>query len=371
LTRSQVDGAQLWICNDAGIHRATFSLANQHTAPMLKIEQLQSITCFELACCGLDICRATGTHVAVGDLTGKIAVWAISQATPNKVLSTESMIRSLTWWHANDIQYGTLGGEIWTWPVNSDLPPRLVTSVTGGVTCLAWDPIGQSVLAASTTDGEVFLLSRDAQGEWHQIGQLAARAQAPYVSSREIWSLAWSPCGTYLATGGEDRITHVHRVLRETAVSIESRPCHVLEDKTAAVTCLDWQYTRPGESTLAVSSDDCTVHCWHLTERDTLLHDTLRTDTRQLMITYCALSSTLNQGNAHVTPRLFCGTMGGAVWSCQLPHSATTTVHARTHFGSIEGLRAMTLPNLGITRVVTCASDLTVQVTDFPLDTRC
>lgn len=59
--------------------------------------------------------------------------------------------------------------------------------------------------------------------------------------------------------------------------------------------------------------------------------------------------------------------MGGSVWHCHVTASDSTTAHVRPHFGSVEGLRAMALPDLGITRVVTCASDLTVQITDYPM----
>ncbi len=363
LVQSIVDTCHLWICNDSGVHRAKFSITHNEGAPQLKIEQLQSITCFELACCGLDICRATGNHVAVGDLTGRVVVWDISQPRPKKVINTEAMIRSLTWWHEHDIQYGTLSGEIYTWSVNSALAPSLVTSVTGGVTCLAWDPISQSVLAASTTEGQVFILSRAQDGTWHQIGLIEARDQQPYVSSREIWSVAWSPCGNFLATGGEDRMTHIHRVQRVTGVKVEPKPEHVLHEKSAAVTCLDWQIDSTNSAMLAVSSDDCTVHCWQVIhERDhvPVIRGVLRTDRRQLMITYCALEQ---RGT-----RLFCSTMGGSVWHCHVTDCDSTTAHVRPHFGSVEGLRAMSLPDLGITRVVTCASDLTVQITDYPID---
>jgi WD40 repeat protein len=254
LVQSIVDKCHLWICNDSGIHRAKFSITNSESVPQLKIEQLQSITCFDLACCGLDICRANGNHVAVGDLTGRVLVWDISQSTPKKAINTEAMIRSLTWWHEHELQYGTLSGEIYTWSVNSELAPQHVTNVTGGVTCLAWDPISQSVLAASTTEGQVYLLSRDQQGAWHQIGLIEARDQQPYVSSREIWSVAWSPCGNFLATGGEDRMTHIHRVQRVTGVKLAPKPEHVLHEKSAAVTCLDWQRDSKDRAVLAVSS---------------------------------------------------------------------------------------------------------------------
>jgi len=124
----------------------------------------------------------------------------------------------------------------------------------------------------------------------------------------------------------------------------------ILEGKTAAVTCVDWQPTKVGDLLIS-SSDDRTVHCWtkHQIEEKWELYHKFDSLYRNLMITYCALEK---HGE-----KIACVTMGGYFYLWDLiGRKAISSI--KSHIGSIEGLSWNHKKNI----VATCASDCCINL---------
>jgi len=218
----------------------------------------------------------------------------------------------------------------------------------GTVTCIRWchgrNPM---YLAVSDNQGNLGIFKYIDDDNVEKVVFFPAREQMEHVKSNEIWSVAWSPCNKYLATGGEDHTTHIYSVEDITSPIL----LQVLEGKTAAVTCVDWQQTKLG-NILAVSSDDRTMHCWKKEEgqNELSLYHIFHTDNKNLMITYCALE--------YEGYRLAAGTMSGQMYLWDL-QKKENIFQFKGHIGSIEGLVWTN------DKIFTCSSDCILSVNTF------
>ncbi|HEY6890890.1 MAG TPA: NB-ARC domain-containing protein, partial [Solirubrobacter sp.] len=125
----------------------------------------------------------------------------------------------------------------------SDALERVITGHHGGVWSVAWSPSGLQ-LASGGADGAVRVWDTDAAGR--QAATLGGHAGA-------VRSVAWSPDGRRLASGGDDGTLRIFD-----ANAWEAAPS-VLTGHAGAVWSVAWS---PGGERLASSSSDGTVRVW-------------------------------------------------------------------------------------------------------------
>lgn len=227
---------------------------------------------------------------------------------------------------------------MWRWAAHESSLAE-IGRMSETVTCVLWCH-GRSprYVALSDTRGRV-AVCREEEGDdpaesprLEKLIEIEAHAPANHVNSNEVWSLAWSPDGKYLATGGEDHTVHVYRFTPPSTQAPAQLECmHVLTGQTMAVTCLDWRSTALGVL-LAVSSDDRTLRVWRIDDAQAELVRELNCQYEHLMLTYCALEP---RGY-----RLGAVTMSGqlAVWDLR-GNDSHPMLSCKLHVGSIEGLR--------------------------------
>jgi WD40 repeat protein len=137
---------------------------------------------------------------------------------------------------------GLSGGEVFLWePDQPDPEQRTLPRLTGPVNCLRWKPKSTLLAGAGPDDNRIFLHDAAAkrptlQFDGHRAGILA---------------LAWSPNGTRLASGSEDR----NVVLWDS----EGRALQRLTDHVGPVRALAWS---PDAGRVATGSDDRSAIVW-------------------------------------------------------------------------------------------------------------
>jgi WD40 repeat protein len=346
-----------------------------------------------LTCCGLGFDN-TGRFLAIGDWSGLVSVWRVAPPTPSEDYKLDSensmrnqfspthnpeatiplrrsMVRSLTWNRHpyNDgrltIMVGDLSGRLLECGLRLDKgrltisAPIKIDRTYRSILCMQWSPESCSYL----TNGpwKCFLATGDSNGILRVYGRsktddslallvsFQAHIQMPHVTSHDIWTLSFSPCGRFIATGCEDYTVHVYKFAISNNAGLEQ--IATLEGPDAAVTCIDWQVTPLG-TMLIVASDDRTIHCWRQTQEDTgslELFRVIRTNWEHLMITYACLES----NGTH----LACTTMSGYIYVFDLAKDGART-KCKAHLGSIEGL-AWNRANDATTQLAICSSDCT------------
>lgn len=324
-------------------------------------QKCKELEIHRLSCCGCDVSQ-DGRQVAVGDLGGQVILYdtegvfdldshpcltVVQTPTYDSVRSVAFVPGSAT--HA--VAFGTLGGDLWLWgggaAVNAESPrePELLRSFGSSIACL--DFLGADRLALGLVDGRVALLRLGAPPPggasgaeaWLQEGELQAHDRG-----QEVWSLAWSPDSSRLATASEDCTCRVWSVRPQQRGPDQGRLGEdlailsgTLSGHTAAVTCVDWR-----EGWLATCSDDRTVRIYN--DGLELLH-VLKTN--DLFVTYLSIHS----------GKLACVTEDGyrSVFDLRAPTEPPIS-YKKLHLGSIEGCRWRS----GI--LVTCSSDCTVSI---------
>lgn len=328
---------QLWVANESSLCRVNVV----GTETDVDNELHSHVAWHELAvsCGGWS---PSGNQVASGDLAGHVYAWAVSpeahedgQPAPfgfhQPVWHVQGpMVRSLVYSPCGTyVYYGDMEGVLWKvgpvpeTPPNSKagtsqlLPERLGSFGDGNITCLRWKPDSDGrLLALSTTEGRIVI--------WDVSKGLAVSDKKLHTC--EVWSMAWSPDGTELATGSEDRTTVLWDVKTWERTGVYA-------GHSMAVTCVDWAETPIGPI-LATSSDDLTVRTWKVPSRASGAHRSLDTwavfRTVDRYIAYMALEP--NGGT-----RLAAASATGTVYLFDVVSKKFVT-RQMLHAGSVEAL---------------------------------
>lgn len=360
------------VCNDYQLW--AFNPKHHHNAPLVAFHAL--------TCCGIDLHPHSPDEfdLAAGDFSGQVVRWRPHDPEPVERTVVSFPIRSMKWLPSGAaLVVGDLEGHIHLWTPTLDI--ESVWKLEGGVTSIDLGEVGAAPhrvlrLAFGCTSGlaSVMELRLDSLAL-----DLQAAAKRTWVAHRavtnaphdpnfgsiglyaEVWSLAWSPCASYLATCSEDQTVAVWGMGQGPVSSVadggaDPEPVAVLRGHTAAVTCVKWKATVMGE-VLVSASDDRTMRVWRAGTWEAL--HTLSTsenpfDIAWHTITYCEIEP----GGS----RVVCGTSNGYIFCWDLARQAGSRLlfARKMHAGSIEGMcwRAHSAAGL----IATCSSDCTVQV---------
>ena len=323
--------------NEYGIFSAEF--VNFPSDPVMINHKEECI--FKITCCGLDI-HATQKLVAIGDFSGNIYIFHYESDVILYNTSLPSSIRCLNF-NLDSLYIGTMEGTILVWDYQVSSEPGLFFTITDGssVICMAWKA---DSLAVGCTNGEIWeflhspenfhsFLAHDKQESDEKFGSLGLFS--------EVWSITWSPCGRFLASGSEDQSVKVWNA--SDCSLITTLPKH-----KRAVTGVRWERIQEisvnGNSLseiLVSCSDDETLRVYNTRTWENILEVTTSCIQEWHTITYTAIEK---DGY-----RVACVTQNGFLFVIDL-RSGGFEVVERLHNGSIEGFAWRD-------EIITCSSE--------------
>lgn len=144
----------------------------------------------------------------------------------------------------NHLAVGTAESGVQLWDVQAGRQVRSLGGHSSRVGALAWNG---HMLTSGSRDNAV--LNHDVRIQNHVVGKMLHHSQ-------EVCGLAWSPDGTYLASGANDNTLCITEASAFT--SMNTAPKHVLTEHQAAVKALAWS---PHERNLLASGGGTADRC--------------------------------------------------------------------------------------------------------------
>jgi cell division cycle protein 20 (cofactor of APC complex) len=175
--------------------------------------------------------------------SGDIQELCTFDPSPNAYISSVSWVQE----GGAHIAVGTSTGKTQLWDVHECKQLRSMDGHSDRVNALAWN---SHLLASGGRDAVV--VNHDVRAARHNVGTLSHHTQ-------EVCSLAWSPDGEVLASGGNDNLV----CLWDVGASSTSLPRFCFTDHQAAVKALAWS---PHEKNLLASGGgtaDRTIKFWN------------------------------------------------------------------------------------------------------------
>lgn len=175
-----------------------------------KVVEKHLLQYHEVTGCGFDLSK--NHFAASGDFTGNVFIWEKGHNDPIYRLKHDCSIRSLSW--NNDVLFvGSLDGMVLKWKP-ADGPTQCI-ACTGAVLTIRWSTTNKQLLAIGLDNGFLLVyrfnddqftdpsehLNFEAHHRTVKDGKL--------MSSSEVWSVCWSPCGDMIATASEDQTTGI------------------------------------------------------------------------------------------------------------------------------------------------------------------
>lgn len=163
----------------------------------------------------------------------------------------EGLVTSVSFSKAGDaVAVGTQAGEVQLWDVGTGRQTRRLLGHSARVGASSWNPGQPSLLSTGSRDTVV--LTHDVRAT-----PRASAVRSYEAHSQEVCGLSWSPDGTELASGGNDNMLCVWEGLSH------DKPCHVMEQHTAAVKALAWCPWQPRLLASGGGTADRCIRFWN------------------------------------------------------------------------------------------------------------
>eukprot|EP01035_Chromulina_nebulosa_P018874 gene18874-24664_t len=194
------------------------------------------------------------TNVLAIALSQTLYLWDASTSSIKELMSLDSpddYISSVSWIQqgGSHIAVGTASNSVQLWDVQAGKQVRSMEGHSSRVGALAWN---NHMLASGSRDTTI--INHDVRIQNHIIGKMNQHSQ-------EVCGLAWSPDGSYLASGANDNTLCIFDAT--STLSMNAQAKFTLTDHQAAVKALAWS---PHERNLLASGGgtaDRTIKFWN------------------------------------------------------------------------------------------------------------
>lgn len=206
-----------------------------------------------ISCPDLNLLSWSATNVLAVALSQNLYLWCASSGEIKQLMSVgESGESSNDYISAvsflpqagTHIAIGTASNTVQLWDVAAGKQVRSMDGHSSRVGALSWN---NHILSSGSRDNTI--VNHDVRVQNHIVGRMTTHTQ-------EVCGLAWSPDGTYLASGANDNtlcITEAANMHTQNAT-----PRHILTDHQAAVKALAWS---PHERNLLASGGGTNDRC--------------------------------------------------------------------------------------------------------------
>lgn len=182
-------------------------------------------------------------------LAQSVYLWDAASGSIKELMSLpgdDDYVSSVSWVQqgGSHIALGTADNVVQLWDVQAGRQIRTLRGHSARVGSLAWN---NHMLSSGSMDSSI--LNHDVRIQNHVVGSMTHHTQ-------EICGLAWSPDGSYLASGANDNTLCITE--QSSMMSMNSAPRHVLTDHNAAVKALAWS---PHERNLLATGGGTADRC--------------------------------------------------------------------------------------------------------------
>jgi cell division cycle protein 20 (cofactor of APC complex) len=180
-----------------------------------------------------------------------VYLWDASSGSIKELMNVDSdpndYISSVSWIQqgGSHLAIGTASNSVQLWDAQAGKQVRTLGGHSSRIGALAWN---NHILTSGSRDTTI--INHDVRVQNHIVGTMRQHTQ-------EVCGLAWSPDGSYLASGANDNTLCIW----DAATSQQSQnaqPKHVLTDHQAAVKALAWS---PHERNLLASGGGTADRC--------------------------------------------------------------------------------------------------------------
>jgi cell division cycle 20, cofactor of APC complex len=198
----------------------------------------------------LNLLSWSSTNVLAVALTSAVYLWDASTGNIDELMSVDEQdetdyITSVAWMQqATHLAVGTNSCTVQLWDVAQGKSVRTLNGHSARVGALAWNG---PLLTSGSKDSTI--LNHDMRIRNHIVGKLTNHTQ-------EVCGLAWSPDGSYLASGANDNTLCIYDSAN--TLSLNGGAKHVITDHQAAVRALAWS---PHERNLLASGGGTADRC--------------------------------------------------------------------------------------------------------------
>lgn len=179
-----------------------------------------------------------------------VYLWDSSSGQIKELMNVDSQennyICSVSWVQqgGNHLAIGTADNTVQLWDVQAGRQVRSLRGHSARVGALAWNA---HMLSSGSKDNTI--LHHDVRVQNHIVGRMSTHTQ-------EVCGLAWSPDGTYLASGANDNTLCISDFAN--VQTMDYTPKHILNEHQAAVKALAWS---PHERNLLATGGGTADRC--------------------------------------------------------------------------------------------------------------
>ena len=203
----------------------------------------------------LNLMSWSSSNVLAIALSQTLYLWDASTANIKELMSVEAeddYICSVSWIQegGSHIAVGTASNAVQLWDVQAGKQVRSMDGHSSRVGALAWN---NHLLTSGSRDTTI--INHDIRVQNHIVGRMTQHSQ-------EVCGLAWSPDGSYLASGANDNSLCIYDAANTQSLT-NSTPKYVLNEHQAAVKALAWS---PHERNLLATGGgtaDRTIKFWN------------------------------------------------------------------------------------------------------------